>query len=220
MTRPTLICDVDNTILNTRPRVKACLAAIGRPEVFEQSPRTYGGFKEMLSSEEVKRFFRIFLSNEYLHLDEPLPDAAQTLHDWLRRGRLVYLTGRHDAPGDSMREGTLRWMRAHGYPEPDGKIQLLMKPSRLEQDERFKQQALGRLNPFPAGSIGVGDLPYEGTLYASMGLRPILVSAVGLFPDAQLQGSHPSVALAASWKQVAKSLTVAAATPSGRDAPR
>jgi len=204
--QPTLICDVDNTILNTRPRVRACLAAIGMPEVFEQSPRTYGGFKEMLSSEEVERFFRIFLSNEYLPLDEPLPDAAQALHGWLKRGKLIYLTGRHDAPGDSMRPGTLQWLKAHGYPEPNEKIELLMKRARDQEDRAFKREALDRLKPFSPRSMGVGDLPYEGALYAAMGLKPILVSAVGLFADGQLQGSHPSVVLAASWKQVANCL--------------
>jgi len=206
MTHPTLICDVDNTILNTRPRVRACLAAIGRPEVFERSPRTYGGFKETLSPEEIERFFRIFLSNEYLPLDEPLPDAAQTLHGWLKRGQLIYLTGRHDAPGDSMRAGTLQWLKAHGYPEPNEKIKLLMKPARDQEDRAFKRETLMRMKPFPPRSLGLGDLPYEGALYAAMGLKPILVSAVGLFTDEQLQGSHPFAVLAPSWKQVANCL--------------
>lgn len=208
MRQKTLICDIDNTILNTRPRVRRCLEAMGRGEVFEQSPRTYGGFTEMLSKEEVQCFFDLFLSNEFLSYDRPLPDAAETLHDWLNAGqRLIYITGRHDVADDSMRAGTANWLKAHDYPVPDGHdLELIMKPDRFAHDLGYKQEILTRLKPFPENSVGLGDLPHEGPMYAEAGLTPILISTVGLFPEEELKNGHPEVVVASTWKAVAEHL--------------
>jgi len=202
-----LVCDIDNTLLNTRPRVRRCLEAIGRGEVFEQSPRTYGGFKEMLSRTEVERFFDLFLSDAYLDFDRPLPGAATTLHAWVEAGqRLVYLTGRHDTPGDSMRAGTEAWLADHGYPVSDSTLELIMKPGRNQNDRSYKQAALSALGPFPPCSFGLGDLPHEGPMYAQAGLGPILVSQVGLFSLYELTQPCPEVRVAASWEDVSRYL--------------
>jgi len=207
-----LVCDIDNTLLNTRPRVRRCLEAMDRGEVFEQSPRTYGGFKEMLSSDEVRRFFELFLSDAYLDFDRPLPGAATTLHAWVETGRhLVYLTGRHDAPGDSMRAGTKAWLADHGYPVPDSTLKLIMKPGRNQNDRSYKQAALEELGPFPPYSFGLGDLPHEGPMYAQAGLKPVLVSQVGLFSLHDLTQPCPEVCVAANWEDVSHCLQNGAA---------
>lgn len=203
MANTALVCDVDNTILDTRPRVRRCLEAIGRGEVFAKTNTTYGGFKAYLSPEEADAFWQLFLSNRYLGCDIPLPDAAQVLDNWCDRGTLIYLTGRHDAPGDSMRTGTLGWLKRHGYPVPDGqRVRLQMKPKRALVDLDFKRDALETLAAQYDLVAGLGDLPQEGPLYAAFGLRPILVSAVGMFSEDELQNAHPAVAVAGTWRTV------------------
>lgn len=208
---PTLVCDVDNTICDTRPRVRRCLEAIGRGEVFAAGSRRYGGFKAFLSPEELERFFRVFLSERFLALDEPLAGAAETLHAWTREGRvLVYLTGRHDAPGDSMRAGTLRWLEEHGFPVPNGvDVRLMMKPRRPMQDIAHKRAALARLGAEGLDlQVGLGDLPQEGPLYAAFGLRPILIRQLGLFGEEELR-TAPGIVVAEDWRQVRAALGLA-----------
>jgi len=213
--KPTaLVCDVDNTICNTRPRVKRCLEVMGRPEVFEQSPQTYGGFKEMLSPEEVNQFFQIFLSNQFLDVDIPLPNSAEVLHQWANDHHLVYLTGRHDVQGDSMREGTEAWLKAHDYPLPgQDQIQLWMKPSRYEVDLDYKNNALDTLSKQYQLCAGLGDLPHEGPMYAAFGLKPIIMSTVGMFPEEELRATHADVTVTAEWAQVTDILASACRSP-------
>jgi len=207
MTNTALVCDVDNTILDTRPRVRRCLEMIGRGEVFAKSNKTYGGFKAFLSEREADGFWQVFLSNRFLSLDEPLPDAASVLNEWASQRQLIYLTGRHDAPEDSMREGTLDWLEQHGYPVPNGgQVQLLMKPDRTAVDLDFKHAALEGLQAQHNLVAGLGDLPKEGPLYASFGLRPILVSVVGMFGEDELKNAHPAVEVAHTWRFVEKLL--------------
>ncbi len=198
-----LVCDVDNTICSTRPRVKRCLEAIGRPEVYGQTANSYGGFKEMLSAEEVDQFFQIFLSNQFLDVDTPLPDAAKVLHQWANDHHLIYLTGRHDVQGDSMREGTETWLKTHDYPFPNqDQIQLWMKPSRYAVDLDYKNDALATLSDQYQLCAGLGDLPHEGPMYAAFGLKPIIMSTVGMFPEEELRATNPDVIVTAKWSEV------------------
>lgn len=205
-----LVCDVDNTICDTRPRVKRCLESIGRPEVYDLTVGSYGGFKEMLSPEEVDRFFQIFLSNRFLNVDTPLPGAADVLHQWCEHHYLIYLTGRHDVQGDSMREGTEAWLKTHHYPTPhQDQVQLWMKPSRYAVDIDYKNNALATLSDQHQLCAGLGDLPHEGPMYAAFGLKPIIISTVGMFPEDELRSTHPDVVVTANWSDVTDLLATA-----------
>jgi hypothetical protein len=208
--KPTaLICDVDNTILHTLPRVKSCLEAIGRPEVFEKGRHSYGGFKEYLSETEVDQFFQIFLSNQFLMEDTPMEDASNVLNKWAEKHHLIYVTGRHDVKGDSMRESTLEWLKAHGYPIPDGeRVQLHMKPERYMVDVDFKQQALMKIQEQYHLCAGLGDLPYEGKLYGSLGLKPLILAVAGMFSEAELKASHTDVKVIHHWNEVPEQLSI------------
>lgn len=205
-----LVCDVDNTICDTRPRVERCLESIGRPEVYELTADSYGGFKDMLSSEEVDQFFQIFLSNQFLEVDTPLPGAADVLHQWTQNHHLIYLTGRHDMPEDSMRAGTETWLNTHHYPSPDqDQVQLWMKPSRFEVDLDYKNAVLATLSIQYQLCAGLGDLPHEGPMYAAFGLKPIIMSTVGMFPEDELRATHPDVVVTANWSEVTNILASA-----------
>jgi len=204
----TLVCDIDNTIADARPRLARSLEAIGRPELVPTAFNDYGGFEPFVTADEHRRLFQIFLSERFMALDEPMPRAAEFLSAWTEQGhRLVYLTGRHDGVGDSMRAGTESWLREHGFPSPgEGDIALRMKPRRGVGDSAYKRQALAELTADDSPWAGIGDLPYEGALYGEFGLLPILTAELGLIAVEELAASHPSAVVVHNWAEVAGQL--------------
>ncbi len=204
----TLVCDIDNTIADARPRLARSLEAIGRPELVPTALADYGGFKPHVSDDERRRLFRVFLSERFVDLDEPMPRAAEVLRAWTEAGhRLVYLTGRHDGDGDSMRAGTETWLRRHGFPAPDADhVELRMKPQRGLGDTAYKRDALSAICERERPLAGIGDLPYEGELYGECGMRPILTAELGLIPEGDLAASHPSVVVVRSWTDIEREL--------------
>ena len=204
----TLVCDIDNTIADARPRLARSLEAIGRPELVPTAFNDYGGFEPFVSKDEHRELFRVFLSDRFMELDEPMPRAPEILSAWVERGhRLVYLTGRHDGAGDSMRGGTEAWFREHGFPVPNGSgVTLRMKPRRGIGDTAYKRQALADLAERDAPWAGIGDLPYEGVLYGEFGLLPILTAELGLIPFEELANSHPTAIVARDWGDIRRQL--------------
>ncbi len=204
----TLVCDIDNTIADARPRLARSLEAIGRPELVPTAFNDYGGFEPFVTTDEHRRLFGIFLSERFMALDEPMPHAAEVLSAWTGRGyRLVYLTGRHDGADDSMRGGTESWLREHGFPLPDAAdVSLRMKPRRGVGDSAYKRQALAELAATEAPWAGVGDLPYEGALYGEFGLLPILTAELGLIRVERLRASHPSAVIVHDWAELERHL--------------
>ncbi len=172
-----LVTDIDNTILRTERRLRKALEEIGREELFPQLRARYDGVKALLNPEEQEAFYRLFLSERYLHLDEPLPGAAEALRALREAGyRIVYLTGRHDSPEDSMRLGTELWLVEHGFPNPgDGSTLLWMKPKRGLDDRQFKEAALKEILQLGPVRAGVGDRPSDIEAYLSCGILAILV---------------------------------------------
>ena len=204
----TLVCDIDNTIADARARLARSLEEIGRPELVPTAFNDYGGFEPFVSKAEHRRLFRIFLSERFIDLDTPMPQAADVLNDWIGRGlRLVYLTGRHDGSGDAMRAGTETWLRQHGFPGPDmDRVELYMKPQRGLADTAYKRDALSAICERERPLAGIGDLPYEGQLYGEFGLRPILTAELGLIAEDDLAASHPSAIVVRSWADIAHEL--------------
>jgi len=182
-----LVVDIDNTIADTRRRVKASLDRVGRVEVYPKAAESYGGFDKYLTPDEEERFWQLFLSDKFLHLDEPAEGSAQVLRDIRGNGvELFYLTGRHDETGDSMRPGTETWLKENGFPAPDQNgVSLCMKFRRKMEDEEFKRELLGNEfgeRPAPGEAVGVGDNPDDAVVYSEAGIRPILINWLELFP--------------------------------------
>lgn len=203
------VVDVDNTIADTRERMKCSLEDIDRGYVYEKTSKKFGGFREFLTEYELEELFRIFLSNKYLYLDEPESDSARVLAELVRRDvKIIYLTGRHDQRGDTMRPGTEEWLREHGFPHPKRPdVQLIMKPRRRMDDWEFKVRKLDSLTakkPKLDGRevVGIGDMPDDVQAYSGAGIKPILLDWLGLFSRRQLNNSAHDVTVLKSWKQV------------------
>lgn len=209
----TFITDIDNTIADPRKRMKRSLQEINREDVYEKAIGRFGGFREYLDDSELDELWQLFLSDKYLHLDVPEPTSARVLNRFRERGvHIVYLTGRHDGSGDSMRSGTEEWLREHEFPEPNrGAVRLIMKPSRKVDDGKFKLNALknllGKFTDVNGRNLyGIGDMPDDARVYSKAGLKPILIDWLGLFPREELLLSAPDVRLVEDWTEVESTL--------------
>lgn len=206
------ITDIDNTIADTTGRLRRSLREIGREEVFAKTSDRFGGFSDYLDSREMKKFWGLFLSGEFLHLDEPAPGAAEFLHKVVDEGiDLIYLTGRHDQLEDTMRPGTESWLEENGFPVPDGSgTKLFMKPRRNMEDKGFKLAQLkeafsSKLASFEG--VGVGDHPDDALIYNRAGVKPILLDWPGLFTKNELRNSASGVAVLEDWAEVEKEVS-------------
>ena len=205
------VTDIDNTIADTRNRVRRALEEIDRPEVYERTADRYGGFGDHLDGKEQERFWSLFLSGKYLHLDEPAPGSAELLRGINNAGiDLIYRTGRHEGNGDSMRPGTETWLEDHGFPTPEIEgVKLFMKPRRKMNDKEFKLDKLGEEfsgNSGPEEVLGIGDHPDDALVYDRVGMRPILLDWLGLFPKRELENSVPGVTVIGDWREVEREL--------------
>lgn len=201
------VTDIDNTIADTRNRLRRALEEIDRPEVFEKTADRYGGFGDHLDGKEEERFWSLFLSGKFLHLDEPAPGSAALLRRINDAGvDLIYLTGRHEGNGDSMRPGTESWLEDHGFPSPESEgVKLFMKSRRKTNDKEFK---LTKLGEEVSGKscleevVGVGDHPNDALVYSQVGIRPILLDWLGLFSKRELENSVSGVTVIGDWHGV------------------
>jgi phosphoglycolate phosphatase-like HAD superfamily hydrolase len=207
------VTDIDNTIADTSARLRRSLQEVGREEVYEKTSCQFGGFSDYLNAEELERLWGIFLSGRFLYLDEPVPAAAKYLTRLVEDDvELIYLTGRHDESGDTMRPGTVDWLEKNGFPPPgqDG-AKLYMKPERSMNDMEFKLDCLEELlrnSPGPDGVVGVGDHPNDAVAYGSSGIKPYLLSWPDLFDRDELEDSADGVEVVENWTALGKKLTL------------
>jgi len=214
-----LVTDIDSTILRTERRLWMVLKELGREELFPElrSRHDHDGVKALLKPGEQERFYQLFLSERYLSLDEPLPGAAEALQVLRETGyRIVYLTGRHDSPGDSMRRGTELWLAERGFPHPgDGSTLLWMKPKRGLDDRRFKEEALEEILKLGPVRAGIGDRPSDAEAYLRFGIEPIIIRGRCLEPE-KLQSvrTRMRVRSVQSWEEIVALLLSSPLAPS------
>jgi phosphoglycolate phosphatase-like HAD superfamily hydrolase len=97
-----IVVDIDGTILNVNQRIRATLIEIGAPPDTD-ARRVADSLRGRLRS----RFFDVFLSEKFTHLDEPIPAVIE---DTKRQQALtglpvVFLTGRPAIMRKSTRKG-------------------------------------------------------------------------------------------------------------------
>ena len=122
-----VVVDIDDTLVNTDRRMQAIWHRVLGCDVPLEAVETMGLeqiFMKFASSEQKqrasefqKRFWDVALcideaGVESLVLHEPLPFAAEVLHQWSKHSALVYLTGRTE----NMRQMTLNELREFGFP--------------------------------------------------------------------------------------------------------
>jgi hypothetical protein len=87
-----------------------------------------------------------FFTDDYCASDEPVPGAVEYVLACHARGALIYyLTGRHVG---GMEHGTVRALRAHGFPFWRGRCVLHLKPSFEMPDRAFKDEALADIRSY------------------------------------------------------------------------
>lgn len=196
-----IVTDVDNTILRAERRLRQVLLDLGWEEFLPRLRADYEGAKSLPNPE---KFYELFLSDRYLDLDEPLSGAAEALRALKQANyRIVYLTGRHNAPDDSMRRGTERWLAEQGFPHPgDGSTLLLMKPRRGMDDRAFKEEALKEILKMGPVRAGIGDRPSDGEAYDRHGIPVILIQG-DHYPEDGLRALKGKVRIVHNWTELA-----------------
>jgi hypothetical protein len=161
--RGVLVFDLDSTVFDNKPRQARIVREFGeehgipaltqcQPSHFTDGWDLRAAFRNCgLSAEEAERihphvrtFWRErFFTSAYCAEDDVIPGAPAFLQRAAEtRAITTYATGRPEA----MRDGTLRAMRRHGLPLPDGeKIVLIMKPALEVHDDDFKREAHARI---------------------------------------------------------------------------
>ncbi len=93
---------------------------------------------------DVMRFWKArFFSNDYLHLDEPIPGAIEFLKELHSLGtHIAYLTARES---HSMREGTIASLAKHNFPLAPKNQNVILKETTQKKDAEFKRDVLKEL---------------------------------------------------------------------------
>jgi len=195
MAKKWIVVDLDGTVLRNDLRKYFAVSEM-RPDLsYEEINATYG-IDHLLSEEQREGFMSAFLSEKYLHLDEPVEGAAECLQRMKSKFNIAYVTGRQDEPGSSMRNGTEKWIVENGLPATnDVDVTLTMKPSRDANDKEYKLNAIRGIGGAVAG---IGDLPTDHEVYSENGLESIILYTSRL-KDLLAEKKTPTVK---DWKEI------------------
>ena len=183
------VFDLDSTLLDNGPRQAAILREYGVEvgiEALKNSKAEHwvtwdvgeamanGGLSADLVAvhrEPFKAYWRErFFTSEYCVADEMVDGAChfvQAVRDV--GGKVFYVTGRHE----EMRAGSVSCLDRLGFPVPDaGQVQLLMKPTLVEDDDVYKLRTYAELGE-------------QGTVVAAFDNEPTHINGYRhAFPDA------------------------------------
>ncbi len=156
--RGVVVCDLDSTLLDNRPRLARILQDYGRtaglPELTGARPEHWQGWSlqralrhaglapELVEAHAApaRRYFaEWFFTSAYCRLDVPVPGAPAFARAVVAAGaHLAYVSGRPRG----MESGTREVFRAHAFPLPDGRtVHLFLKPRRELLDDDWKLEA-------------------------------------------------------------------------------
>ena len=77
---PVVVTDIDGTILTNDKRKRAVISEVMGPEFNpEEVSMSSETLSDALEHHHVLEIYRRFYSNKFLHLDEPIPGAAEAL---------------------------------------------------------------------------------------------------------------------------------------------
>jgi len=165
-----VVCDLDSTLLDNRPRLARILQDYGRtaglPELTGARPEHWQGWSleralrnagltpELVEAHAApaRRYLaEWFFTSAYCRLDVPVPGGPAFARALVAAGaRLAYVSGRPR----TMEAGTREVFRAHAFPLPDARtVHLFLKPHRELLDDDWKLEAarlVDRLGPVVA----------------------------------------------------------------------
>jgi phosphoglycolate phosphatase-like HAD superfamily hydrolase len=128
-----IICDIDGTVLDVSDRIAAVLMEIGI-DPSEKPSRV----ADTLQPPHRSRFYDLFLSEKYAHLDKPVPEVVAYLRDLQLSAGLpvVFLSARPDA----MKRSTLAAIKALDVPYKE----VVLRPwsQRFRKTTEFKVDAV------------------------------------------------------------------------------
>lgn len=162
--RPVVVFDIDETLLDTRPRTLAILRDLGR-EVAEVRPDLSqtiarltakdvrylvtdtlvdAGVRDLVFIDLARtRWEEAFFGSQYLGKDASIPGAAAYVTDLCSSGaRVVYLSGRNRA---QMLTRTRQRLESLGFPVADDSVLFLLKPLTEMSDRKWKMGAFERI---------------------------------------------------------------------------
>lgn len=176
--------DLDSTVFDNRPRQARIVREYGmetqlpaltqcQPWHFTSGWDLRGAMKSCgLSPEEadakypqLKAFWQErFFTSEYCRQDIEIVGAPRYLQALVSVGaRLVYVTGRHE----EMRDGTQACLERCGMPQPDGVVELLMKPRLADSDDEYKRRAHAQLRTMGTVMAAFDNEPLHINDYAA-----------------------------------------------------
>jgi beta-phosphoglucomutase-like phosphatase (HAD superfamily) len=183
--RAVVVCDLDSTLLDNRPRLARVLQDYGRtaglPELVDARPEHWQGWSlegalrragldAALVAEHAAPARRYlaewFFTSAYCRLDVPVPGAAAFVRALVACGALLaYVSGRPRA----MEPGTRETFRAHGFPMPDGhRVHLHLKPERELSDDDWKLEAARRVDRLGLVVAAFDNEPLHVNTYAEL----------------------------------------------------
>ena len=183
--RYSLLVDIDGTILINKPRKNRVLRHMLGENIDDTFCNSFSISKPSLGGGDINRdeFNKLFYSGRFLDEDVPYESAAEVLTEESKRSDIIYVTARHhnQENGDSMREGTLDWMRKNEFPVPDnGGVEILMIPFRdmdlrMMGMKRGKEKIVEKVSKERKIIGAVGDLPHDAEVYCKYGLRTFIL---------------------------------------------
>jgi hypothetical protein len=189
--RGVAVLDLDSTLLDNRPRQAAILREYGRTARLDAlasagpwhlegwdlraAMRNTGlpGALVRLHEEGLRRHWEgRFFTSELCRHDVPVPGAAAFVRALRAAGaRIAYVTGRPAA----MEPGTLEVLERFGFPLPDDRTWLLMKPGEALRDDAWKaiaSDAVGALGPV---TLALDNEPAHVNAYALAWPRALVI---------------------------------------------
>lgn len=210
---PTVVFDLDGTLLDPAPRNRAIFSLYARENprdrkrvdaalrrlpleryaYYPESTLARMGLTDTALVRRMKQHWsRHFFSNRFLGEDAALPGATAYVDSlWQHGAWIVYLTGR-DLP--RMLEGTAATLRDRGFPMGRARVTLIMKPDAAAKDREFKQSVLDDLAR--SGPV-VGVFENEPANLNLLAER--FPDAVAVFVDTNHSAGAPPVIARAYW---------------------
>ncbi|MEM1842249.1 MAG: HAD family acid phosphatase [Ignisphaera sp.] len=158
--RECVVFDIDGVLIDNSERLRKSLEEVGARDVSE------------LSGEKKWRFWEIFLSDKYIDLDKPNPQAIELVKKKKSEGyRIVILTGR---PAKMMKK-TIEQLDRYGIPYD---VVIFRSNDFHGKDYEYKKKVLEELNlnvielHDDSAHVCLECLPYAKNVYIWKNLEP------------------------------------------------